>query len=182
MDLFVVQNKKAMPSVHALIIEPFKSIWHQDPDPAKGDAIRFFTFIELACSPKKSNPYFGYDKDKRYLKLKEELFGDETYLLPDLVMDALIKYEDLVDNSSPAYSILTSALAAADQLKNYLTNINLASRTNSGAAVYKPKDVTAVLKELPHLAKNIEELRTKIEQEVEESKTRSNRQIGHFEE
>ena len=182
MDLFVVQNKRAMPSVHALIIEPFKTIWHQDPDPAKSDAIRFFTFIELACSPKKSNPYFGYDKEKRYIKLKEELFGDGSYLLPAIVMDALIKYEELTDSSSPAYSILTSALSAADQLKTYLNNINLNARTNSGAAVYKPKDVTAALKELPHLAKNIEELRTKIEQELEEGKTRSNRQIGHFEE
>ena len=183
MDLFVVKNKRAMPSVHALIIEPFKTIWHQDPDPAKGDAIRFFSFIELACSPKKSNPYFGYEKDKRYLVVKKLLFDDEAYELPPIVMDAVIKYEDLVENSSPSYSILNASLIAAEQLKTYLTNIRLNERTNSGAAVYKPKDVINALQELPQLSREIEELRNKIQQELmEEGKTRNNRQVGYYEE
>ena len=183
MDLFVVQNKRAMPSVHALIIEPFKTIWHQDPDPAKGDAIKFFTFIELACSPKKSNPYFGYDKERRFLVVKKVIFEDEAYLLPPVVMDAVIKYEELIENASPSYSILNAALIAAEQLKNYLTNIRLTERTNSNAAVYKPKDVINALQELPKLSREIEALRTKIQQELlEEGKTRNNRQAGYFEE
>lgn len=183
MDLFVVKNQRAMPSVHALIIEPFKTIWYQDTDPAKGEAIRFFTFIELACSPKKSNPYFGYEKDKRYLVVKKVLFDDEAYKLPDVVMDAVIKYEELVEHASPSYSILNASLIAAEQLKTYLTNIKLEERTRGGAAVYKPKDVINALQELPELAREIEALRDKIQQELmEEGKTRNNRQVGYFEE
>lgn len=183
MDLFIVQNGRAMPSVHALIIEPFKTIWHNDTDPAKGEAIKFFTFIELACSPKKSNPYIGYESGQRYLKLKEELFENRAYELPALVIDAITKYEEFLDHSSPTYSILKSALSAAEQLKSYLEHIDLGARTNSGAAVYKPKDVTTALKELPDVAKNIELLRTKVQKELlEEGKTRNNRQVNYFEE
>lgn len=183
MDLFVVQNGKAMPSVHALIIEPFKSIWNNDPDPAKGEAIRAFSFIELCCSPKKSNPYWGYDEDVRYQVLKEELYGDRAYQLPGLVIDGITKYENLLNNSSPSYSILRSALSAAEQLKAYLNNIDLGARTNSGAAVYKPKDVTTALKDLPDVAKNVELLRTRVQKEMlEEAKTRNNREVGYFEE
>jgi hypothetical protein len=183
MELFTYQNGKAMPSVHALIIEPYKTIWAQDKDPTKGEAVRFFTFIELACSPKKSNPYFGYGPEERYQILKEKLFGEKAYQLPGLVMDGLIQYEDFLTHASPSYSLLKAALDGAEQFKTYLSNINLSERTNSGTAVYKPRDVTNALKDLPSIAKNIEELRIKVQQELlEEGKTRSNREVGLFEE
>jgi hypothetical protein len=183
MDLFVVDNGRAFPSTHALLIEPFKSIWHNDESKEKAEAIRALTFIELCCSPKKSNPYFGYDTDQRYVKLKEELYGDRSYMLPGLVIDGIEKYEKLLENASPTYSILKSALSAADQLKSYLNNIDLGARTNSGSAVYKPKDVTSALKDLPDVAKNVEILRSRVQQElIEEGKTRNNREVGYFEE
>lgn len=183
MDLFVVENGRAFPSTHALLIEPFRSIWAMDSDPTKGEAIKMLTFIELSCSPKKSNPYSGYDEETRHQKLKEEIYGDRVYQLPGIVMDGVMKYEELMEHASPTYSILKSALSAAGQLKIYLENINLGERTNSGTAVYKPKDVTTALKDLPDVARNIESLREKVQQELlEESKTRGNREIGFFEE
>lgn len=183
MDLFTVSNGKAMPSVHALIIEPFKTIWKEDKDPAKGDAIRDFTFIELCCSPKKSNPYCGYDEDQRYQILKQELYGDAAYQLSGVVIDGITKYEQLLDNSSPTLSLLKAALSGAEKFKNQLKSLDLTERTNSGAAVYKPRDVTNAMKDLPEMAKSIESLREKVHKELlEEGKTRSNRSIGYYEE
>jgi hypothetical protein len=183
MDLFTVSNGKAMPSVHALIIEPFKTIWKEDADPTKGNAIRDFTFIELCCSPKKSNPYCGYDENQRYQILKKELYGDPAFQLSDNVMDGITKYEQLLDNHSPTLSLLRAALDGAEKFKNQLKNLSLDARTNSGAAVYKPRDITNAMKDLPDLAKSIESLREKVNKELlEEGKTRSNRTIGYFEE
>lgn len=183
MDLFTVTNGKAMPSVHALIIEPFKTIWKEDTDPTKGSAIRDFTFIELCCSPKKTNPYCGYDEDQRYQILKEELYGDSAYQLSNNVLDGIMKYEQLLDNSSPTLSLLKAALDGAEKFKTQLKKLDLTERTNSGAAVYKPRDVTNAMKDLPNMARSIEELREKVFKELlEEGKTRSNRQIGYYEE
>lgn len=172
-----------MPSVHALIIEPFKTIWKEDKDPAKGDAIRDFTFIELCCSPKKSNPYCGYDENQRYKILKEELYGNPAYQLSTNVLDGIMKYEELLDNSSPTLSLLRAALDGAEKFKNQLRSLDLSERTKAGSAVYKPRDVTNAMKDLPEMAKSIESLREKVFKELlEEGKTRSNRQIGLYEE
>lgn len=183
MELFTVQNGKAMPSVHALIIEPFKTIWKEDTDVTKGNAITDFTFIELCCSPKKSNPYCGYDVDQRYRVLKKELYGDEAYELPNIVIDGITKYEELLDNHSPTLSLLKAALSGAEKFKEQLQKLDLNERTKAGSAVYKPRDITNAMKDLPEMAKSIESLRDKVFKELlEEGKTRSNRQIGHFEE
>jgi hypothetical protein len=183
MDLFVVDNGKALPSVHALLIEPFKTIWKEDTDPTKGNAVRDFTFIELCCSPKKSNPYCGYDEDQRYQILKKELYGNPAYELSNLVIDGITKYEELLDNHSPTLSLLRAALGGAEKFKQQLEKLDLNERTRAGSAVYKPRDLTNAMKDLPEMAKSIEALREKVHKELlEEGKTRSNRQIGYFEE
>ena len=183
MDLFEVVNGRAMPSVHALLIEPFKSIWNEDQDPVKGDAIRDFTFIELCCSPKKTNPYCGYDEDQRYQILKQELYGDASYQLSNRMIDGITKYEQLLENHSPTLSLLRAALDGAEKFKTQLKELDLTERTKAGSAVYKPRDITNAMKDLPEMAKSIEALREKVFKELlEEGKTRANRTIGYFEE
>ena len=106
MDLFEFRDGRAFPTIHALMIQPFKAMWQEDTSADHGEAILAFSFIELMCSPKKSNPFIGYEKDVRYIKLKEELFGDSAYELPYLVVDGIAKYEQLLENSSPSYPLL----------------------------------------------------------------------------
>lgn len=183
MELFEVINKHAMPSVHALMIEPFKSIWERDTSDEKGDSIRIFTYIELLCSPRKSNPFAGLSEEDRPAKVKKEVFGDENYQLPLDIMFAILKYKELLSDSSPSYDLYTSGLNAVHKLKVYLDNFSLDERTPGGAMVMKPKDLTSALRELPEVAKMIELARDKVHSEVaDSSKTRSQRVIGLFEE
>lgn len=183
MDLFEVREGKAMPSTHALLIKPFKTIWEEDTTKNKENAINAFTFIELSCSPKKSNPYSGYDEEVRHQLLKKEIYGDETYRLPGLVVDGVMKYEEFLENSSPTFPLLKDALEASVKFRNQLRSIDLGERTNSGTAVYKPKDISGAFKDIPDMAKTIETLRDKVNQELlAETKTRNNREIGYYEE
>lgn len=183
MDLFEVREGKAMPSVHALLIKPFKTIWEEDKTATKENAINAFTFIELNCSPKKSNSYSGYDPEERYRKLKKDIYGDEAYQLPGLVVDGIMKYEEFLENASPSFPLLKDALAASIKFRNHLGEIDLKERTNSGTAVYKPKDISGAFKDIPDMAKTLETLRDKVNQELlADTKTRNNREIGHFEE
>lgn len=183
MDLFEVREGKAMPSVHALMIRPFKTIWEEDTDKAKAEAINAFTFIELGCSPKKSNPYSGYDEEERHRKLKFDIYGDETYRLPGLVVDGIMKYEEFLESASPTFPLLKDALEASKKFRDQLGKIDLAERTNSGTAVYKPKDISGAFKDIPDMAKTLETLRDKVNQELlADTKTRNNREIGQYEE
>lgn len=182
MDLFEVINGKAFPSVHALLIEPFKSIYEMDNSKDKGKAIQVFTYIELVCSPKKSNPFFGYSEDDRPAKVKKEVYGDENYPTTDFMMQGVIKFKELLEVASPTYSLFVASLVAADDLKANLLNIKLDERTNGGAAVTKPRDVTAALREIPDVVKSLETMRNKVNSELlEEAKTRNQREIGAYE-
>lgn len=183
MDLFEFRDGRAFPTIHALMIQPFKAMWQEDTSADHGEAILAFSFIELMCSPKKSNPFIGYEKDVRYIKLKEELFGDSAYELPYLVVDGIAKYEQLLENSSPSYPLLQSAFNAAGKLKTFFNSFNLNERTNSGASVYKPRDITSALKDVDTVIKSLESTRNKINEEMLSSdKTRNNREVGLYEE
>lgn len=183
MDLFEVREGRAMPSTHALLIKPFKTIWEEDTTKTKEEAIKAFTFIELLCSPKKSNSYSGYTEGERYTKLKLAIYEDEAYLLPGLVVDGIMKYEEFLENASPSYPLLKDAVAASVKFRKQLGEMDLSERTKSGTAVYKPKDISSAFKDLPDMAKSIETLRDRVNQELlAETKTRNNREIGHYEE
>lgn len=182
MDLFEVINGRAFPSVHALMIEPFKTIWASDPTPEKGNAIKVFSYIELVCSPKKSNPFFGEKEDIRPSKVKKEIWGDPNKEDTEFMILGAIKYRELLEHASPTYSLLHSALVAKDKLETYLQNFDLNERTQSGTAVIKPRDITSALKEIPDTAKGIVAMREKVQQElIEEAKTRNQREIGDYE-
>lgn len=182
MDLFEINNGRAFPSAHVLLIEPFKTIWEKDPSPDKGNAIKVFTYIELVCSPKKSNPFLGYSEDIRPAKVKQEVWGDSTKPNTDFMTLGVIKFKELLDDASPTYSLFNAAMVAKDKLENFLLNFNLEERTQGGTAVLKPKDITSALKEIPDTAKGIVAMREKVNQElIEDAKTRKDREIGEYE-
>lgn len=182
MDLFEVINGIAYPSTHALLIEPFKTIWEKDTSDEKGNAMKVFTYIELVCSPKKSNPFFGYSETDRPGKVKKEVYNDENYKTTDFMMQGVMKYKELLSVFSPTYPLLNAALMASDSLTQFLESVDLNERTASGGAVLKPGDVTKALKEIPDVAKSIATLQEKVQGElIEEAKTRNQREIGQYE-
>lgn len=184
MDIFEIQNEKALPSTYALLIEPFKTIWENDNSKGKENAIKKFTFIELMCSRKKSNPFIGYSEDIRYSKLAENIFGDE-FARPtndELVEQGINVYKQLMYEASPTLSYLEAALESAEKVKEMMRNVDFDERTNGGAAVYKPGDITKALKETNEVVKSLMALKDKVESELmEDAKTRGSRDIGHFE-
>ena len=183
MDLFIITNGIVYPSPHALMIKPYKDIWEKDTSEGKENSLRWFRFIELLCSPKKSNPYYGYtDKEQRSRKVKQEVFGDELHEIDADLMFAVMAYEEHLRISSPSYDTLVDAEAAALKLRRFLKDFEPNSRTPSGALVLKPKDITAALQELPKVNKALADARDKVNEELKEDvKTRNNREIGLFE-
>lgn len=182
MELFEIRNNRAFPSVHALMIEPFKTIWEKDTDPEKANAVKLFSYVELVCNPRKSNPFMGYSEDKRPAKVKKEIYGDENKATTDFMILATAKYKELLTESSPTYELFDSGLNAKDKLVEFLNNFDLSERTNGGTAVLKPADITKALKEIPDVAKSIISMRDKVQTElIEDAKTRNQREIGQYE-
>lgn len=184
MELFEMVNNRAIPNMHVVLIEPFLTIWNEDTSPGKGEAIDIFSYVELLCSPKKSNPFSGYSEMERPAKVREEVWGDANYNHPKVgqIINAVLTYKKFLVDSSESYSLYLSATNAADKLKLYLDTVNLNERTNGGAAVTKPADITRAIKEVPDVIRSLQGLKEKVNTELAEaSKTRNQREIGLFE-
>lgn len=184
MDLFEIHNEKALPSTHALLIEPYKTIWESDKTKGKEEAIKKFTFIELMCSRKKSNPFIGYGELERYSKVAKNVYGDELHKPTNdiLVEEGLAVYKELLYKASPSLSYLEAALEASERLKEMLKTVDFGERTQGGAAVYKPADITRALKETNDVVRNLTVLKEKVNDELlEDTRTRGSREVGHFE-
>jgi len=182
MDLFEIVNGRVLPTAHALLLEPFRTIWERDTSDGKGNAEKVFRYIEFTCSPKKSNPYLGYSEELRPRKVKKEIWGDEDKRDTDFMILGITKYKMLLEEASPTYALLNAALTAKDKLIHFLENFDLTERTNAGTAVIKPADITRALQQVPDVAKSILAMRDKVQAElVEEAKTRNQREVGDYE-
>jgi hypothetical protein len=182
MDLFEMRDGVVYPSLHALLIEPFKGIWAADTTEGKFRTLRKFRYVELLCSPKKSNVFYNYSEEVRPEKVKVEVFNDKDYVLGDDVMQMTIKYKELLSSTSPYYEELLVSEQALAKIKTFLKNFNMDSRTNSGGLVLKPKEALSAIAELPEARDSVERIRAKVVADLkEETKTRNSREVGFFE-
>ncbi len=181
-EFFIVTNSRAFPSTHSLLIEPFKTIWETDVTEKKEEAIAIFSYVDLMCTPRKSNPFMGYRESERPAYVKKETWGNNPPRDGSRIIAAVAKYQELLKIASPSYSLLLSARAAAETTEDFLNDIDYGLRTNSGSMLYKPKEITATLKEIPDVKRAIDLLLKRVDQELaEDSKTRNEREIGEYE-
>ncbi len=176
-------NGYAAPSVHALLIEPFKSIWEKDTSLNNEKSIQIFTYVELVCSPKNTNPFMGYtDEEERSRKVKEAVWKDPDYPITEEVMWAVLRYKELLADSSPAYGLYIDAITSINKLRVFLREFDINERTPTGSMVLKPKDLTNALKDLDEVSRNLELSKDRVHNELTQmSKTRNQREIGYFE-
>jgi hypothetical protein len=183
MDLLEIFNGHVYPSVHALMIEPFKSMWANDRSPDREEVLKDFMYVELLCSPKKSNPYFGCtDLELREKRVKMEVYKNENHPTSTDMLFATMKYRELLENESPSYAVLEEGLVAAEKSRIWCRDLDLGAKTPNGALLLKPRDIMNALNEIPNTVKKLEDARTKVITEIADaSKMKKDREPGFFE-
>lgn len=178
--LFKVENQRVTPVTETLLISPFKEIWERDTDSRKGTAILEFTYIEFISSELKTNPYKGYETDKRKLKVKREIMPP-GWQPDDLIQQAIEKVEEFQKEASSNYSLYKDALVGKEKLQRFLREFNLDERTKTNALILKPGDVTKTLLEIDKVATSLNSLEKKVEEDLYETvRMRSNKEISIF--
>lgn len=180
--LFAVENHIAKPNTETLLISPFKEIWERDKSEGKEIALKELTFVEFMSSKKKTNPYAGYEDDKRFNKLKETLF-EEDWEPDELIERALVKIKDFQEEASPTYQYYLSASRAASKMRTFFNEFDINERNErNGNPIYKPSDITRALNDTDKVLQNLNSLKEKVEQELfEQTKTKGNKTINPFE-
>lgn len=182
--LFVVSNNRVTPNTETLLIEPFKSIWERDETVRKELAILEFTYIEFMTSGLRTNPYKGYEKDKRMEVLKNDLFrknGFRNWEQDSLIIEGMNKIEQFQTEASPNYTLYLDAQRAKEELQRFLREFDANERTKSNSLVLKPGDITKGLLDIDKVATSLNSLNKKIEEDLyEEVRTRANKEISMF--
>lgn len=185
MDLFKIEGSVVKPTEHALLISPYKEIWERDEDPSKGRAIRDLTYIELCSSYKKSNPFKGFEESVRKQKVKESVYKEdaETFEEDELIVEGLDLYDKLRKEASPTLQYYLSSKTGAEKMIKWLQTFDM-DKTNprNGMPLYKPREITSALKDSYDVMKTLNSLEEKVYEEIFESvRTKSNKEINHFE-
>lgn len=182
MDLFEMRNGYAFPSIHALLIEPYKSMWVNDTSLDKIDCINDFTYIELLCSPKRSNPYFNIPEPIRPDKVKLNVYKDKDHPVTEQVLLGILQYKEFLSESS-SYELLMTGENTVNSVKEFLDSFDPDSRSRSGGLILKPSDVLKAVEEIPAVIKSLALARDRVHSELEEdTKNRRNRETGPYEE
>lgn len=187
MDLFKIEGGVVKPTEHALIISPYKDLWDRDPDPAKTQAIKEFTFIELNCSYKKSNPFKGYPDGKREEAILKNIFKEEEVTIDieeELMVEGVNLYKRLREEASPVIQYYLSSKKGAEKMIQWLEDFDMSEvNPRNGMPLYKPREITSALKDSYDVMKTLNALEEKVYEEIFESvKTRGNKEINPFEE
>lgn len=193
MELFIIQNKIVRPTVEVLLITPFDIIWERDSNSDKSFAIKEFSYIEFMCSPKKTNPFYGYDEKLRSQKIIENIFKNNTTVVirgtqivlyePDrLVLDAIEVYREFFYKASPSLQYLESALEGSKKVQMFFKTVDLTLVNKAGSPIYKPSEVTRGLKDSFDVMKSLEQIREKVEQELYDTvKIKGGKDVGMYE-
>lgn len=165
-------------------IYPFSIIWNRDQSAHKELAMKDLYFIEFMCSPKRTNPFFGYtDPIIRRQKIIENIRKEIHNWEPDnLVEEGCAQWLEFWKNASPKMSYYLKALNAAKKLEDFFDVVDMNAELRSGAPKYKPKDITSALLDTKGVIANLASIEDEVNQDIFNlAKTKGSRITSVFE-
>ena len=178
--LFHVEGQRVKPTPEVLMIHPFKEIWERDTSSRKELALLEFTYIEFMSSSLKTNPYKGYEEEKRDQILRRDIMPS-GWKIDDLITKGIAVVDDFQKDASINYTLYKDALAAKEKLQLFLRTFNANERTNSNTLVLKPGDLTKALLEIDKVATSLSSLEKKVQEDLYETvRSRANKEISIF--
>jgi hypothetical protein len=151
--LFKYDNYKVTISEEALLLRPFKLIWNRDRSISKDKALLELGFIYFACDPRSDYQFITDDKD-RWEAIKEGEGLPEKWEPDKFIMEAMDFYNSFTPTSA---LLLEDARFAVNKLRKQLRSIDFDERDDKGKPIYALNALTATIKQILPLAKELEE-------------------------
>ncbi len=152
MKLFKYEGYKVVISEEALLLKPFKKLWDRDRSNSKNKALSELAFVYFYCDPRSDYQYIIDNKDRE--KAIKEGEGLPLDWCPDkLVTEAITFYNTF---KSTGALLLESVKGAVDKLIIKLKDINLEQVDDKGKPVYALNTITATIKAIPGLVKELD--------------------------
>lgn len=165
MKLFKYEGYKLHISEEAFILKPFKEIWNRDKTKNKDKALQELGYIFFMCDPRSDYQYIINEED-RAKAIKEGEGIDSKWKPDNKVIEAMKFYKTFKPVSA---LLLEDTRIAVDKLRQLLRNIDLTEVDDKGKPIYTLNTITATIKQIPSLVKDLDEAEKAIAKEIMES-------------
>ena len=159
--LFKYEGYKMVIEPEALLLKPFKQIWQRDRSQNKDKAMMELGFIYFFCDPRSDYQYLT-DEEQRKQAIKEGEGLPEKWEPDKVVLDAMEFYNSFKPTSA---LLLEDTRFAVDKLRKLLREIDLTQTDDKGKPIYTLNTITATIKQVPSLVKDLDDAEKAIAKE-----------------
>lgn len=153
MKLFKFEGYKIEISEEAFALKIFRQIWNRDRTVNKERAITELGYVYFMTDPRSDYQYI-IDSDERSKAIIEDEGLPQDWKPDKLVKEAMEFYGKF---KPTAALLLEDTRYAVDKLRKLLRDINLEEKDDKGKPVYTLNAITATIKQVPGLAKDLDE-------------------------
>lgn len=162
MRLFKYESYKMVVEPEALLLKPFKQIWQRDRSHNKEKAMMELGFVYFFTDPRSDYQYLT-DDEERKKAIKEGEGLPESWEPDKLVLAAIEFYSSFKPTSS---LLLEDTRYAVDKLRKLLREIDLSQTDDKGKPIYTLNTITATIKQVPSLVRDLDEAEKAITKEL----------------
>lgn len=153
MKLFKYEGYKVTISEEAFTLKPFKQIWNRDRTASKDKALTELGYIYFMVDPRSDYQYL-VDDEERSKTIKEDQ-GLPANWQPDRVVKEAMEFYGKFKPT--AALLLEDTRYAVEKLRRLLRDINLDDKDDKGKPIYTLNTITATIKQIPGLVKDLDE-------------------------
>ena len=153
MKLFRYEGYKVVISEEAFALKVFRQIWNRDRSVNKDKAIMELGYVYFMTDPRSDYQYL-VDEDERS-KAMIEGEGLPNGWKPDKVITEAMEFYSRFKPT--AALLLEDTRYAVDKLRKLLREIDLNQLDDKGKPIYTLNSITATIKQVPSLAKDLDE-------------------------
>ena len=176
--LFKYEGYKLNISEEALLLKPFKEIWQRDKSKNKDKALQELGYIYFMSDPRSDYQYL-VDEEERSKAIKEGEGIPSNWKPDKVVLDAITFYKSFKPTSA---LLLEDTRFAVDKLRKLLREIDLTEVDDKGKPIYTLNTITATIKQIPSLVKDLDEAEKTLSKElIESSKVRGSQEKSMYE-
>ena len=166
MHIVEMVNYEIVPTQECFLIKPLRQLFNADRSKTKEKFMQQLSVVYFMADPRSSYNYITDEKDRLKLIIEQE------GLEPDFKIDS--KLQEAIDwykkhTLTTSALLLEDARTAVDKVRQFLRDVDLNATDEKGKPKYTINSVTAALKQIPQLAKDLKETEKILTLEIEEA-------------
>lgn len=164
MHICEIINGEIQPTQEALLIKPIRKLYNQDRSKSKQKFFDQLSVIYFMVDPRSSYNYI-LDENQRLETILTEC-GIENFKMTKDLKEAMEVYKKHCVTT--AGLLLESTKIAIDKVRDFLKNVNLSAVDDKGKPLYTISSITTAIKQIPQLAKDVQDAERAVAKEIEE--------------